>query len=110
MGCCNSKSNSNSKRGSKTGGDIVLETTNSPLSPYEIECRVEASKVVQTINLGDIAISYAWLSQRGYYPDGKLFFRNTVCVCASVINIILYCYRFEQRQSGLLLCYSPFRA
>jgi hypothetical protein len=43
-----------------------------PLSPAEIQKRIEAPKETRTTNHDGLEIKFAWVSQRGYYPDGKL--------------------------------------
>ena len=72
MGCINSKSKTVAKK-TTVAKDVTIETTNSPLTSQDIEMRIDCSKDIQTINLGSVAISYAWVSQRGYYPDGIIF-------------------------------------
>ena len=57
MGCTSSKTSENFG-GSPTG-----------LSDKDILARIEAPKDVQTISIGGYTYSYAYVSQRGYYPE-----------------------------------------
>jgi hypothetical protein len=74
MGCLNSKAADSSAKAKAAARADVIEETHSPLNASEIESRIERSALVQNINLGALGISYAWMSQRGYYPDGELAF------------------------------------
>ncbi len=40
-----------------------------PLSKLEISKRIDGAKQTESIKLSGRIIKYAWLSQRGYYPD-----------------------------------------
>lgn len=42
-----------------------------PMSNAEIESRIECIEKTETIVLGGLKLRYAYLSQRGYYPDGE---------------------------------------
>lgn len=59
MGCTSSSVNNN-----------VME--NNPLSATEIQQRIEAPTESKHLAIGDIKMRYAWVSQRGYYPDGRI--------------------------------------
>jgi hypothetical protein len=43
----------------------------SPLSQSEIQQRIDAAPNNVDLVIADVSMRYAWLSQRGYYPDGK---------------------------------------
>ena len=45
--------------------------TNEPMTNAEIENRIECSESSRTATIGGVKVRYAFLSQRGYYPDGK---------------------------------------
>ena len=50
-----------------------------PLSPQEIESRSSRSEALNTYKLTrDITLNFAWISQRGYYPDG-MFLNLSLC-------------------------------
>jgi hypothetical protein len=40
-----------------------------PLSPKEIQLRIESCSNAMKAKVGSTNINYAWVSQRGYYPD-----------------------------------------
>ena len=87
MGCGGSKNDvvkQNSGGGSKGSA---------PLTVSEIEKRIEAPKDTHVVNHAGINMKYAWVSQRGYYPDGKIF------VCLDLIPqrfiIVSFPIRFE---------------
>ena len=42
---------------------------NQPLSQKEIQARIVASKEAQSFGTGAVDLYFAYLSQRGYYPD-----------------------------------------
>jgi len=44
---------------------------NEPMTNAEIENRIECSESSRTATIGGVKVRYAFLSQRGYYPDGK---------------------------------------
>lgn len=46
-----------------------------PLSEKEIQMRIEAPAESQVFTVGGITFRYAWVSQRGYYPDCKMILR-----------------------------------
>lgn len=51
-----------------------------PLTELEIQSRIEASKSVQTLEIDGVKMRYAFMSQRGYYPEGKVFPMPSQCV------------------------------
>lgn len=67
MGCCESKSNDVIGGASLAAGGHNHE----PMSNAEIESRIESIETTESLILGGIKLRYAYLSQRGYYPDGK---------------------------------------
>eukprot|EP01036_Dinobryon_divergens_P032546 gene32546-42159_t len=64
MGCNSSKvSRPNPKSSDPT------RAKNAPLTETEIQSRMEAPKDAHCMTIGGISMRYAWVSQRGYYPD-----------------------------------------
>jgi len=61
MGCCPSKDLS-----AVVGNH---PTKDEPMTMAEIESRIESIEYTKTATLGGIKVRYAYLSQRGYYPD-----------------------------------------
>ncbi len=66
MGCGGSK---NDVVKQNSGGN---SKGSAPLTVSEIEKRIEAPKDTHVVNHAGINMKYAWVSQRGYYPDGKI--------------------------------------
>lgn len=67
MGCCESKPSD-----VVGGGSIAMTGPNDePMSNAEIESRIESIEKTETAVFGGMKIRYAYLSQRGYYPDGE---------------------------------------
>jgi hypothetical protein len=54
-----------------------------PLSPMEIKKRIEAPKSIRSAMHAGREIKFAWVSQRGYYPEGMKF----LYVFIIIINI-----------------------
>jgi hypothetical protein len=67
MGCCESKAHDVVGGGSLAMAGLKDE----PMSNAEIESRIECIEKTETIVLGGLKLRYAYLSQRGYYPDGE---------------------------------------
>ena len=44
-----------------------------PMTVAEIESRIECIQHTQSVTFGGIRIRYAYLSQRGFYPDGTSY-------------------------------------
>lgn len=44
-----------------------------PLSELEIQDRIDASKQTQILEIDGIKMRFAFMSQRGYYPECKFF-------------------------------------
>ena len=67
MGCCESKPHD------VIGGPSLanLNPNDAPMSNAEIESRIESIEKTESLTLGGIKLRFAYLSQRGYYPDGK---------------------------------------
>jgi hypothetical protein len=42
-----------------------------PLTSKELLARIEGSPCPKTLETSLFKLKYSWLSQRGYYPDGK---------------------------------------
>jgi hypothetical protein len=57
MGCTNSSTKN------------VME--NNPLTALQIQQRIEAPSECKQLIIGGVTMRYAWVSQRGYYPDGE---------------------------------------
>lgn len=65
-GCCSKPV----KRNTSAEEDEVTRNTHvPPLSPQEIKMRIEASPQSSTHDFSNFSITYAFVSQRGYYPD-----------------------------------------
>lgn len=69
MGCTSSSVN-NTKNQSHNQDTVVLKAN--PLTESEIQARIESSPTTLNMDLGGIKLRYAWVSQRGYYPECKL--------------------------------------
>jgi hypothetical protein len=72
VGCINSKDNIDQNRDTASSSLLVplpRASTKSPLSDKEIESRIECSAEAQIMKIGQIVYRYAYVSQRGYYPD-----------------------------------------
>jgi hypothetical protein len=67
MGCGASKNSEAVVGSSMVGGSHKDE----PMTNSEIESRIECIERTESLVLGGMKIRYAYLSQRGYYPDGK---------------------------------------
>lgn len=65
MGCCESKPRD------VIGGPSLanLNPNDAPMSNAEIESRIESIEKTESLTLGGIKLRFAYLSQRGYYPD-----------------------------------------
>jgi len=72
MGCTNSKPQSNK---SVTQNESALAKEGSlkaiPLTAQEIQARIECPNESKPLEIGGLKMKYAWVSQRGYYPDCK---------------------------------------
>ena len=64
MGC--NQSTDSTKKPSGAG-----RRTSNPMSKQEIHKRIDSIEKTCTANFGGVSVRYAYLSQRGYYPDGK---------------------------------------
>jgi hypothetical protein len=54
---------------------VAMAKGGSPLTPEEIQSRIECSEKAARLRLTkSLQIEYAFVSQRGYYPDGKIGF------------------------------------
>ena len=47
-------------------------STDEPMTNAEIQSRIDSIEKTESIVLGGMKLRYAYLSQRGYYPDGEL--------------------------------------
>mmetsp|Transcript_37713 Transcript_37713/g.67912 ORF Transcript_37713/g.67912 Transcript_37713/m.67912 type:complete len:741 (-) Transcript_37713:457-2679(-) len=61
---CNQSSNADKKGGRRT--------TTDPMTKLEIDKRIESIDETLTAKFGGVSVRYAYLSQRGYYPDDAL--------------------------------------
>ena len=59
-----------------------------PLTDLEIRDRIDAPSQSQTVEIGGVRYKYAWISQRGYYPDCEWC---CVLAIASLSNLLI-CY------------------
>ena len=73
MGCNSSKHPNNSLSNVSNSYEPYNKTRNNPLTEKEIEMRIESPKEAQNVTVGGVTYNYAWVSQRGYYPDGIIF-------------------------------------
>ena len=48
-----------------------LDPHRSALTVEEIQLRIDASQASQTVRLSGVTMRYAYVSQRGFYPNGK---------------------------------------
>ena len=64
MGCKNSKHLHDHDQHGLAGS-----MKSNPLTEQEILARIDAPKQFQTLEIGGASIRYAWVSQRGYYPE-----------------------------------------
>jgi hypothetical protein len=75
VGCINSKDNIDENLHDTASSSLLVSlprtSTKSPLSEKEIESRIECSDEAQIMKIGKIVYRYAYVSQRGYYPDCK---------------------------------------
>ena len=76
MGCCESKPSDVG-----VGSHAALNPVEEPMSNAEIESRIESIETTESLVLGGIKLRYAYLSQRGYYPDGKSLETGTCIFC-----------------------------
>ena len=54
-----------------TGNHTSASSKPPPLTEKEILARIDAPQASQLLTVGGITYRYAWLSQRGYYPECK---------------------------------------
>jgi hypothetical protein len=69
MGCFTSKPsplNGKAKPSKELAGKSEVKKG---LTQKEIQMRIEAPEISQTFIQNDVTIKYAWVTQRGYYPD-----------------------------------------
>jgi hypothetical protein len=72
MGCTQSNGRNNqptSPHHTVTSESGFQATKSNPLSEKEIQQRIDAPSEVQTTSIAGINFRYAWVSQRGYYPE-----------------------------------------
>ena len=72
MGCGGSKEEPSKSQQSGGGGNADDEEEDyNPLTQEEVNARIVCSKEAETFKLGKspITLRYAYLSQRGYYPE-----------------------------------------
>lgn len=70
MGCCQS-AQEQTRRSSSGPGRRSSTEVNKNLTQSEINKRVDSIEKSRTAKLGGVTIRYAYLSQRGYYPEGE---------------------------------------
>eukprot|EP01039_Chlorochromonas_danica_P011259 gene11259-12558_t len=73
MGCTSSHSNtaltSNPVYGGGGHQQGNASNKSNPLTEKEIQARIEAPSQTQVLELAGVTYRYAWMSQRGYYPE-----------------------------------------
>ena len=63
---------------------------NEPMTNAEIENRIECSESSRTATFGGVKVRYAFLSQRGYYPDGEwLRSESGSCSSTPLVRLLL---------------------
>lgn len=82
MGCTQSTSNINHHQ--KSSGEKRVVHKPNPLTESEILMRIEAPNESKTLSLDGVNFNYAWVSQRGYYPEGN----------NSIFSFSLYIFQF----------------
>jgi len=70
MGCNNSTS---APTVVETYEEIPSPKSNGPLSSKELQQRIETCDDAMVMNFNAFSIRFAFLSQRGYYPDCKIY-------------------------------------
>lgn len=60
-----------------------------PMSNAEIESRIESIEKTETAVFGGMKLRYAYLSQRGYYPDGE--YNSNICRTESTLQYLTFC-------------------
>ena len=66
----------------KSGDHGANKNRNEPMTNAEVESRIECSESSREATFGGIKVRYAFLSQRGYYPDGKEYLACQLLVAA----------------------------
>jgi hypothetical protein len=73
MGCASSNNNGSSRTQNPVVNSPKSQNqSKSPLTEFEIQSRIEAPKQSQFLDLDGIKIRFAFVSQRGYYPEGMI--------------------------------------
>ena len=73
MGCNNSKEDTaHATEVVSSRAPPSRRKSNGPLTPQEIEQRIDSCDVVKELNFEDFSMKYAYVCQRGYYPDCKI--------------------------------------
>ncbi len=70
MGCNNTKpleQAAQNPRNSSNGNNLGMKPN--PLTEQELQMRIDCPKQSQSLELGGVTFRYAWVSQRGYYPE-----------------------------------------
>jgi hypothetical protein len=57
-----------------------------PLTETQIRERIEAPKECKGLTIADMKMRYAWVSQRGYYPDGT----SGSCIIQDPVRILIF--------------------
>jgi hypothetical protein len=83
MGCCGpSKEASNNV----VIGNHHVAKHDEPMTTAEIESRIDAIEHTKSATFGGISVRYAYLSQRGYYPDG-MYARSSRWLLSTVLYV-----------------------
>ncbi len=75
---CNQSSNVDKK--GPVGGAGGGQRRSTPMTKTEIDKRIDSINETRKATFGGVSVRYAYLSQRGYYPDGT-FCLYEICVC-----------------------------
>ncbi len=74
MGCTNSKQEKSVAK--NTDQPVAVRESSLkpvPLTLQEIQARIECPTEMKLLEIGGFKMKYAWVSQRGYYPDCELY-------------------------------------
>lgn len=87
MGCAQSKRSrgaTNGHGGNAEPKDDFQPSKSNPLSKREIEQRIDAAKEFHTMAIDGLNMRYAWVSQRGYYPECTSFCVSVFCAICKI--------------------------
>lgn len=113
MGCTQSTSHTREPVESMSSPKSSRRSMN-PLTDLEIQSRIEASKSVQTLEIDGVKMRYAFMSQRGYYPEGECHVADGIdCLSLFCINhdsFLIMTFSFGQGQSRCIYTAAAIRS